>query len=1502
MSTLPGGPADKAGLNHEALWGVLGMAQILTGEADCIRIEEPGTDGAEFYLERGGTREHWQAKRQILSQQIWTLRLLAREGVLGFFQERINAGEACVFASISDAPDLRCLAERAKEAHNLEEFQVQFLSAEKWKKSFDELRQHLGNSSEAKAFEYLKNVRVETATESTIEDFLIPILKAYISGSPQTAMVLLRDFYTQSVHKRLTAENIWNYLKSHCIQPRTFPVCAEVRDFLHGITEAYIAGQRSNLIRHESIPRQVAKDIATNIEESDLSLDVLITAPAGGGKSAALLQVVEHLRKGSTPVLAFRLDRVEPVASTEALGQKLNLPESPAIVLSQCYPEKAVVLVIDQIDCVSATSGRHPDFFEVVAALVEEIRGLRSLRRIHLVMACRQFDFEHDHRLRRLLPPAQNPLVVEGLSDEEIRNVVIADGGDPNNLSPAQIELLRLPQNLSLLIESGLSRESAPSFVTQKGLFDRYWDVKRRAVFARCGCDAALWKPIISKLTDEMSRREELSVSMARLDEFPPEILVAMVTEGVLNLNEQRYGFGHESFFDYCFARNVAASGIEFVQFLEGDQQELFRRAQLRQVLVYLRDDDLQRYLSNIRLALASEKIRPHLKDLVLNLVSAFPDPRDEEFELLLPYLESELISRSNSEPNPNKVATRAWFAFFNSRTLFVVADRLSALKHWLNSGVDCVEDQIAGYLRWQSELHGDRVAELLEPFAGKDGHWKDRLRYIMEWARHGKSRRFFELFLQLLDDGTLDEARDRFASNGTFWSMFYDFGKNHPDWCAELTAHWIDRKVAIAKACVETGDEPSLHWLDDSGVDDLIDSATRAPKIFLEQVIPAILRASAAFAYPDDGTLVRDQIWPTRFPADYMGIVEAIPNACETAFKILAENDPCSLRSIISLLRESPLYTANHLLQNAFLSAPELFAEEAMIILADEPKRLQCGFSDSPYWIARTLIERCSHHCTAESFRKIEAAVLAYSSPYEHSKEGFRYRGHAAYTLSLALDPKRLSPEANSRLAEWKRKYPVPDEPPRGVRSYSVSSPIPQQAAEHMSDEQWLNAIAKYDTDRGTYDWNHPERGGACQLAGHFGTFLKSDPLRFTRLALRFPDAINSSYFMNVLYSLREVVIDSDLKIEVARRVFEFDDNACLRAALDLLATIKEFPLPEDAIRFICRMATEHPDPDSKNEGKDDLLTVGMNTVRGHGVGAIRDLVFCNSEYLQSFGATIAQCANDPSVAVRSCVASTLLAVAVHNTPMAICLFTQLLQTDELILATRDVEDFLAKGLRLHITEFSPIIERMIGSKEEKVHQAGGRLACLARLYHSSLDNLSEAALTGDSACRLGAAEIAKQNLTNKECRGWCEMALRRLFHDSDQKIRQKAANCFWHLWKHSELPLTDYDGLIRAFLDSPSFDDEPTYLLHALSDTRHRVPETILDVCDTFVSRCAEQARDIRTSISGDLRIVGELVFRAYAQLEKQPLRKRALNLIDAMCIEGLHDVGKHLTEFDR
>ena len=219
--------------------------------------------------------------------------------------------------------------------------------------------------------------------------------------------------------------------------------------------------------------------------------------------------------------------------------------------------------------------------------------------------------------------------------------------------------------------------------------------------------------------------------------------------------------------------------------------------------------------------------------------------------------------------------------------------------------------------------------------------------------------------------------------------------------------------------------------------------------------------------------------------------------------------------------LRAHNLYTANHLLLNAYLSNPHAFADEALRLLTNEPERLRCGYSDNSYWIAQQIIEKCSPHCTDETFRALEAVLLVFVPPFERTKDGMRCRGRAAYNLASALEPTRRGDTAKIRLAEWEEKFKGPSGPPQGIRSYTVVSPITQEAAQHMTDEQWLRAIAKYNAEETMHDFEHPERGDAWELANMLHDFVKEQPERFARLALRFPDDSEPSYLMNVICGL---------------------------------------------------------------------------------------------------------------------------------------------------------------------------------------------------------------------------------------------------------------------------------------------------------------------------------------------------------------------------------------------
>jgi hypothetical protein len=95
--------------------------------------------------------------------------------------------------------------------------------------------------------------------------------------------------------------------------------------------------------------------------------------------------------------------------------------------------------------------------------------------------------------------------------------------------------------------------------------------------------------------------------------------------------------FFHETFFDYCFARHFLASGDSLRDLLTSSEQDLFRRAQVRQILAVERGADVTAYLADLGWLLNSPDVRLHIKVLVVALLDTVPTPTGQEWQLLRP-------------------------------------------------------------------------------------------------------------------------------------------------------------------------------------------------------------------------------------------------------------------------------------------------------------------------------------------------------------------------------------------------------------------------------------------------------------------------------------------------------------------------------------------------------------------------------------------------------------------------------------------------------------------------------------------------------------------------------------------------------------------------------------------------------------------------------------------------------------------------------------------------
>jgi hypothetical protein len=348
------------------------------------------------------------------------------------------------------------------------------------------------------------------------------------------------------------------------------------------VNDRYTASVHGLSIRGEPLPRAAADEAVSALLAPEEGPSLVLHGEAGIGKSGVAAQVVDGIRAHGVPALAFRADQLTPTAWPEDVGAQLGLPESPVRVLASVARNHRSVLLIDQLDAVSEMSGRSIELREPLAQIVEEALTHPQMR---VLLACRSFDLQHDERFRSLVG-GRTPfrrLLVGRLDAETVRAVVGKLGIAPDSLSPDQLDLLSTPLHLKLLegITAGVEPQDFP-FRDAADLLEQYWERKPRAISQRIGRRVD-WTHVIDALTAYMSEEQTLTAPRDVIDEYASDASI-LVSEGTLQQNEdQRYSFFHESFFDYAFARRFARRGDELVRFLLGDEQRLFRRAQVRQ-------------------------------------------------------------------------------------------------------------------------------------------------------------------------------------------------------------------------------------------------------------------------------------------------------------------------------------------------------------------------------------------------------------------------------------------------------------------------------------------------------------------------------------------------------------------------------------------------------------------------------------------------------------------------------------------------------------------------------------------------------------------------------------------------------------------------------------------------------------------------------------------------------------------------------------------------------
>ncbi|HYQ68064.1 hypothetical protein [Actinophytocola sp.] len=1216
--------------------------------------------------------------------------------------------------------------------------------------------------------------------------------------------------------------------------------------------------------------------LVDRLTSGDVRRVLVVHGQAGSGKSTVVVEAIDRVLAMGWAVSAVRMDAVEQVVlSAQAVGGVFELSDSPVVSLASAAEESPSLLVVDQLDAVSLYSGRMPDSFDAVTEMLEQAQAYPAMK---VLVVVRTVDLHNDPRMRSLLddPSSAESVEIGELTPDAVRQALTEAGVNPKNLDTATSTLLQVPLHLAIFLHLPVEARTS-TYRTLPELYEQFTRQIRRVTEK----DApAAWQQTTNTLVSYMSDHESLQAPSAVLDGVPIGAVSALVSAGMLVDDGATMAFFHETYFDFLFARAFVTQGRDLHDFLATSGQHLFRRGQTRQVLEHLKAVAPERFRQTVVRLMASDTIRVHLLDIVLNVLRAH-HPTAEDWLALEP------LAFNGTR------RTRRLVGLLRLPQWFDAADATGRWEDLLSdpTTADVAVNQLVIAARDRAE----RAAELVRPYIGVSNTWNNWLRVMVTWSL---TPGLVDLAVELIDRGLLDDVRGSIAINSDFWSIVSTVKHEDPAGAARVVGAYLRR--AWDRALIAGRADP-FHsgYLSDTtggGETTIKDIAIAAPEQVLAEVLPfisTILDVTATSDSPDD--LRHGRLWRYRTLGPHTvhdALFEGVEHALITAAPHLhAAADP-----LIHRLATSDLEPMRFLACRAYTALADQAANEAVDWLLTDSHNLRLGWLDSPAWATRQLIEAATAHCDDDRIEALSTRLLDHYPARELKAENLRLRGHRQYELLSAIRHDRLPELPRRRLQELDRKFgPASLAPPQPMKFEFVPSPVPERATPFMTDENWDQAIRTYRDEQSRWV-DTGFSGGAPELAALFGRQAASEPERFAQLVLTLDHNTHPAYLEHAIEALTGTV-PADLLAQVCVQARTIADEAVGQVICRAIAAVAAEAV-ESMIDLLEHYAhaedpntadTSVPDYSSDSYQPNWLEDAAINCVRGLCARAIGYLLTAQPEHAQRLLPTIAALAADPVLAVRAQAARAVRALLTTHPEQALQLADTLFtDTEPTIFDSDNSMKLLLATLKHSGDHFTQYLAKCLTAATPIADRAGQIWAvALINKQLSATSPIDPAALP--PAAKNGAAKVFA-NMPNAR-----PEFVKAFFNDEDPEVRKTATNAMRHL-KHIDIATAR--DLVASFTSSAAFPENYNTLFHTLEQSTSLLPETLLAASTRVIDTAGDDLGDIRTAAAAISRDIITVVLRLYHQGDRHT-RTACLDIIDRLSDVGALGLDEALSD---
>ncbi|MFD2170556.1 NACHT domain-containing protein [Tumebacillus lipolyticus] len=1148
------------------------------------------------------------------------------------------------------------------------------------------------------------------------------------------------------------------------------------------------------------------------LETTDQESVGVLLDQAGTGKSVLIREILEDLERQQIDVLAIKADQqLSGVRNLDELQIKLDLPVRVERIVPTLASQKPFVVLLDQLDALSLSMAHDQEGMHFALDLISRLRSISGVR---IIISCRKFDFNSDPRLKNLEGCKQFSL--PELSESEIQTCLEETGLNFSLLLPSTQKLLRIPLHLNLFLMAYESMENkallqGSDFTSLQELYHLVWE----NVIGKQSPDSPSVgerEQALILMANYMDREQRISVPKSFFNKLDTTYFEKAVhwlsSEGILVEEGRELSFFHQTFFDYCYARDFVEQKHSLVQTLVESPQGLFQRPQLVQVLSYLRgSSDLKAYLQQLIALFTTADLRYHLKNHLHHWFASLPSPSDHEIRLADRLIKdqkmrSQLLKFTYGNPD--------WFEYWKSRVFPDLLDQGQEESFW----------EVFRYLGSIVELRQNDVIEFLRPYYGKnevrDQAIGSLILRIEKWSCD-EAVEFLEL---IVSKEKLDTRQSYFE-----WEELAHYD---PKAVCRILRIFMDQALEnyITKK-QEVNRDPnnaySFHFLSLVEELDRINHTTlnKALEVviqfsalfFLDTLVPWLIHAVQTQAHQkveSAESFISDHVFSDWYEGGIVRFNDVLKEFWLRAFVKLADSQPQKFLDKIQYLSSYPFSSVQFLVARVLREVSGQYASTALKFLLNDPRRLTIGEHDD--YDSRALIKSIIPHLQKSQLHELEDFIMTQTPRYKNLKlYGYYYQQMCQLRLLQAFSYTNLSDKGKRYMQQLERRFPkyqFSDNPSR-IRSGTVGSPIAYDCASKMSDKQWVKAMKKYQGVVRHDDWL---RGGASELSHLLQKLVQKEPQRFFALFRKSNTELDQHYVCALLNGLAESSAPADLLFE-AIKLFEGNEDLNVRRTTAWAVNKRASQnVPQQIIDLLKtylddQLLHEH-------EYSNEHFSEYINTVRGASMQALMRIYSHDERFLYEKWAILCYATRSDMLFLRAGAIHELIYMISHDCQRAIDLFERAISGHPELYQVYYTAEFCYWAMDNSFKRVIPHILGLMLDEKEDVQKHGAKLVALSLISPDCFEDtevqvkmecLLKEALSGPASYRQGVAKVFTINLLHHPSPILIN-GLQQLMNDDDEEVQHQIGFFLFDLKKNHPTLREEIREFIYEFAGSKS------------------------------------------------------------------------------------------------